>query len=69
MLLLGQAADRGSAGAAWDLGKSFDEGTQGLPKDPVQANMWYEKVATAKKRDLDPEYVEEAAARVRELSS
>eukprot|EP00966_Prymnesium_polylepis_P028943 671303-Prymnesium_polylepis.1 len=68
MLLLGQAADRGSAGAALDLGNSFEHGTAGLPKDLAQAKAWYEKVASAKVRDLTAEFVEKAAARLRELS-
>jgi TPR repeat protein len=69
MVLVTRAADGGSAGAANFLGESFEHGTEGLPKDLVQAKEWYEKVASAKVHDLHPNRVEMCAAYVLELSS
>ena len=64
-----QGAGGGSAGAAYFLGFAFDKGKFGMPKDPVRAKAWYEKVASAKVRGFAASSIEKAAARVRELSS
>eukprot|EP00966_Prymnesium_polylepis_P082664 1914161-Prymnesium_polylepis.1 len=67
-MLVTRGAEGGSAGAAAALGGIFYDGMLGLPKDQAQAKAWYEKVATAKERDIRANGVEEAAARVWELS-
>eukprot|EP00966_Prymnesium_polylepis_P022106 508555-Prymnesium_polylepis.2 len=68
MMLVGRAAERGSAGAALTLARSFETGNHGLPKDLAQAKEWYEKVASAKVCDLNADGVERVAARLRVLS-
>eukprot|EP00966_Prymnesium_polylepis_P056438 1305781-Prymnesium_polylepis.1 len=68
MMLVGRAAERGSAGAAFSLGTRFDAGNRGLPKDLTQAKAWYEKVASATVRDITDGDINIAADRVQELS-
>ena len=44
LVVITEAATKGSDYAAWVLGKAFFKGTSGLSKDPARARYWLKKV-------------------------
>ena len=44
IVLVTEAATKGSDYAAWLLGEAFFRGTSGLSKDPARARYWLKKV-------------------------
>ncbi len=40
-----ERAKKGDADAQFDLGKNYETGRIGLPRDPVQAEHWYQEAA------------------------
>jgi TPR repeat protein len=44
---LRKAAEAGNGSAMWELGKMYQTGQGGLPKDPAEAARWYRKGADA----------------------
>jgi uncharacterized protein len=40
-----ERAKKGEADAQFDLGKNYETGRIGLPRDPVQAEHWYQEAA------------------------
>ena len=59
-----QAATMGSKSAASDVGDWLWFGRHGLKQDVQRAKYWYRKVATNSVKDLDQEYIDEAAERL-----
>ena len=45
LVLVTEAATKGSDYAAWLLGEAFFKGTSGLSKDPARARYWLKKIA------------------------
>ena len=45
LVVITEAATKGSDYAAWVLGKAFFKGTSGLSKDPARARYWLKKIA------------------------
>ena len=44
LVVITEAATKGSDYAAWVLGKAFFKGTSGLSKDPARARYWLKKI-------------------------
>jgi uncharacterized protein len=59
------SADQGNQDAQWVLGKAYMEGNNGVPRDPVQAEMWLRLAA----KDNLPFYEAGLAAAERQMSA
>jgi hypothetical protein len=69
-VLMTRAAGLGSRHASFCLGESFDEGSDGLPKDAAQARHWYARVADGAIDDIrDDGEREKAAERLQRLAA
>jgi TPR repeat protein len=65
-MLLGQAAERGSKAACYQLGFVYADGNLGFPKDEKMARRYYSMVASASNEDCSDAAKEKAATWLRE---